>query len=58
MTNILVYDIEAEELEKLAEENDTTVAELVCEMVEYIQKTLAEKGNKSNFSCDVRGNPV
>lgn len=44
MTNILVYDIEAEVLEKMAEENDTTVAEVVCEMVDYIQKTLAERG--------------
>lgn len=44
MTNILVYDIEAEELEKLAEDNDTTVAEIICEMMDYIQKTLAEKG--------------
>lgn len=34
MTNILVYDVEAKELEKLAEENDTTVAEVVGAMVE------------------------
>jgi hypothetical protein len=34
MTNILIYDIEATEIEKLAEEHDTTVAEIVEAMVE------------------------
>ena len=29
MTNIGVYDIEAEKLEKLADDNDTSVAEIV-----------------------------
>ena len=35
MQNILVYDIEAEELEKIAEDNDMTVAEVVEMLMEY-----------------------
>lgn len=35
MQNILVYDIEAEELERIAEDNDMTVAEVVEMLMEY-----------------------
>ena len=35
MQNILVYDIEAEELERIAEDNDMTVAEVVELLMEY-----------------------
>lgn len=34
MTDILVYDTEAETIEKLAEKHDTTVAEIVGAMME------------------------
>ena len=35
MQKILVYDVEAEELEKIADANDTTVAEVVEMLMEY-----------------------
>lgn len=38
MTKILVYDIEAEELEKIADANDTTVAEIVEMLMEYAEE--------------------
>ena len=43
MTKITVYDIEAEELEKIAEVNDTTVAEVVEMLMAY-----AEEMKRSN----------
>ena len=43
MQKILVYDIEAEELEKIADANDTTVAEIVEMLMEY-----AEEMRKNN----------
>ena len=38
MTNILVYDIEAEELTKIADANDTTVAEVVEMLMAYAEE--------------------
>ena len=38
MTKITVYDIEAEELEKIADVNDTTVAEVVSMLMEYAEE--------------------
>ena len=38
MTKILVYDVEAEELEKIADANDTTVAEVVEMLMEYVEE--------------------
>ena len=35
MTKILVYDVEAEELEKIADANDTSIAEVVEALLEY-----------------------
>jgi hypothetical protein len=43
MTKITVYDIEAEALEKIADANDTTVAEVVEMLMEY-----AEEMKKNN----------
>ncbi len=43
MQKILVYDIEAEALEKIADANDTTVAEVVEMLMEY-----AEEMKKNN----------
>ena len=37
MKNILAYDIEAEELEKIADANDTTIAEIVCMLMDYAE---------------------
>ena len=37
MTNIEVYDMEAEMLEKIADVNDTTVAEIVEMLVGYVE---------------------
>ena len=36
MTDITVYDIEAEELCNSAEENDTTIAEIVEMLMAYV----------------------
>ena len=38
MQKILVYDIEASELEKIADANDTTVAEIVEMLMEYAEE--------------------
>lgn len=38
MTNITVYDIEAEELEKIADVNGTTVAEIVEMLMHYSEQ--------------------
>ena len=38
MQKILVYDIEAEALEKIADANDTTVAEVVEMLMEYTEE--------------------
>ena len=46
MTNITVYDIEAEVLEDIAETNDTSVAEVVGMLIEYVEEM--KKDNKLN----------
>lgn len=46
MTNILVYDVEAEELDKIADANDTTIAEVVEMLMEYAEEM--KKNNKLN----------
>ena len=46
MTKILVYDIEAEELEKIADANDTSIAEVVEMLMEYAEEM--RKNNKLN----------
>lgn len=38
MQKILVYDIEAEELEKIADANNTTIAEVVEMLMEYAEE--------------------
>ena len=37
MTKILVYDIEAEDLEKIADANDTSVADVVEMLMVYAE---------------------
>lgn len=44
MTDITVYDIEAEELCNIAEENDTTVAEIVEMLMEYAEDMKRDNG--------------
>ena len=46
MTKILVYDIEAEDLAKIADANDTTVAEVVEMLMAYAEEM--KKDNKLN----------
>lgn len=38
MKNILVYDIDAEELDRIADTNNTTIAEIVCMLVDYAEE--------------------
>lgn len=38
MKNIMVYDIEAEELGKIADANETTIAEVVEMLMDYVIK--------------------
>lgn len=38
MKNIMVYDIEAEEIGKIADANDTTVAEVVEMLMDYVEE--------------------
>lgn len=44
MTKITVYDIEAEELEKIADANDTTVAEIVEMLMAYAEEMKRDNG--------------
>lgn len=37
MTNITIYDIEAEELEEIADANETSIAEVVSMLMEYVE---------------------
>ena len=46
MKNITVYDIEAEELENIADANDTTVAEVVEMLMEYADQMKEDNGWK------------
>ena len=46
MQNITVYDIEAEELERIADENDTTIAEVVEMLLEYAEDMKKDYGLK------------
>lgn len=46
MTKITVYDIEAEELEKIADANDTNVAEVVEALMNYIDEVKKDYGWK------------
>ena len=38
MTKITVYDIEAKELEKIADVNDTTVADVIEMLMDYAEE--------------------
>ena len=46
MTKILVYDIEAEDLEKIADVNDISVADVVEMLMAYAEEM--RKDNKLN----------
>ena len=46
MTNITVYDIEAEDLEKIADENDITIADVVEMLMEYSEEMKKDNGWK------------
>lgn len=44
MKQITVYDIEANELEKIADVNDTSVAEVVEMLMDYIEEMKRDNG--------------
>lgn len=44
MINITVYDIEAEQLHKIADVNDTTVAEVVEALMAYAEDVKKDNG--------------
>ena len=44
MTKINIYDLEAEQLEKIAEANDTTVAEIVEMLMAYVDEMKKDNG--------------
>ena len=46
MKNIVVYDFEADELEKIADANDTTVAEVVEMLMQYADEMKEDNGWK------------
>ena len=46
MQNITVYDIEAKELERIADENDTTIAEVVEMLMDYAEEMKKDHGLK------------
>lgn len=46
MTNITVYDTEAEAIERICEDNDVTEAELIEMLMDYINEVKADNGWK------------
>lgn len=46
MTKITVYDVEAKELEKIADANDTNVAEVVEMLMSYVEEMKKDNGLK------------
>ena len=44
MTAITVYDIEAEAIERLADANDTTVAEVIEALMDYAEECKRDNG--------------
>ena len=45
MTNVAIYDVEAEVLEKVADVNNTTVAEVIEVLVnDYLEEAKADNG--------------
>ena len=44
MTNLTVYDVEAELINKVADVNDTTVAEVIEALCEYIEEVKEDNG--------------
>ena len=46
MTEILVYDTEAEAIERICEDNDVTEAELIEMLMDYINEVKADNGWK------------
>ena len=46
MTSITVYDIEAKDLEMIADANDTNVAEIINMLMDYVEDMKREYGLK------------
>lgn len=46
MTNITVYDTEAEAIERICEDNDVTEAELIEMLMDYVDEVKADNGWK------------
>lgn len=44
MTNILVYDIEAEEIEKIADVNNMTIADVMEMLMDYAEEIRKDNG--------------
>lgn len=44
MTNLTAYDVEAELINKVADVNDTTVAEVIEALCEYIEEAKEDNG--------------
>ena len=44
MQNISVYDIEAKRLEKIADKNDATTAEIIEQLCEYLPDVCSDMG--------------
>lgn len=44
MTNILVYDIEAEEIEKIADVNNMTIADVMEMLMDYAEEMRKDNG--------------
>ena len=44
MKEIRVYDVEAEQLEKIADANDTTIAEVIEMLMQYADEMIKDNG--------------
>lgn len=51
MTTINVYDIEAERLNDIAEECETTIAEVVCGLFNLLDENIELLGNDGVLHC-------
>lgn len=46
MTSVTIYDVEAKELEVIADDNDTSVAEIISMLIDYVGEMRKDYGLK------------
>ena len=54
MTNIFVYDVDAEEINKIADDNELSVAEVIEMLMEYEEGSMFGVIHKTGISSEVQ----